>query len=153
LRFPAGPAGLSACHGGQADDGILAQGSDGFQRHVTCALNGPFVVLLEQDCPDEADNRRLVGKDTTTSVRRLTAPLKPFERVGGMQFGAVLFGLRREARIVCRYISVAQPGIGFRHRRDPGQNQLLWNAILQEPATAKAGGWNNRSERPRAWVE
>ena len=26
-------------------------------------LNGPFIVLLEQDCPDEAGDGGLVGKD------------------------------------------------------------------------------------------
>jgi hypothetical protein len=32
----------------QADEGIIAQRGDGFQRHVSGALDGPFVVLLEQ---------------------------------------------------------------------------------------------------------
>ena len=45
--------GFSGCHGGQLDRGIVAQGSDGFQRHVPPS-DGPFVVLLEQHGADES---------------------------------------------------------------------------------------------------
>ena len=31
----------------QADEGIVAERRDGFQRHVAGTLNGPFIVLLE----------------------------------------------------------------------------------------------------------
>ena len=48
---PGGSAGKSR----EADDGIIAQGSDGFQRHVAGALDGPFIVLFEQDGADETD--------------------------------------------------------------------------------------------------
>jgi hypothetical protein len=44
---------LSGCHGRQPDDGIIADGRDGFQRHVTRTLDRPFVVLFEQDGIDE----------------------------------------------------------------------------------------------------
>jgi hypothetical protein len=44
---------LSGCHGRQADDGIIADGRDGFLRHVTRTLDRPFVVLFEQDGADE----------------------------------------------------------------------------------------------------
>src|SRR6266705_1484620 len=38
----------SGCrHGGQLDQGILAQRGDGFQRHVAGPLDGPFVILLQ----------------------------------------------------------------------------------------------------------
>src|SRR5262245_4194075 len=37
----------SSRHGGQLEDWILAQWSDGFQGHVAGALHGPFIVLLE----------------------------------------------------------------------------------------------------------
>ena len=49
--------------GGQDDDGIIAEESDGFQRHVSGALDAPFVVLLHKDRADEADDGRLVGKE------------------------------------------------------------------------------------------
>ena len=47
----------------KADGGIIAQRRDGFQGHVTGALNGPFVILLEQDRANEADNGVFVGED------------------------------------------------------------------------------------------
>jgi hypothetical protein len=53
----------SACRGRQADEGIIAQGSDGFQRHVTGALNRPFIVLFGQQGADETEDGRVVGED------------------------------------------------------------------------------------------
>jgi hypothetical protein len=47
----------------QLDDRIIAQRRDGFQAHVTAALNCPFVVLFEQQCADQACDRVLVGED------------------------------------------------------------------------------------------
>jgi hypothetical protein len=47
----------------KADGGIIAHGCDGFQRHVAGALDGPFVILFEQDRADEPDDRILVWKD------------------------------------------------------------------------------------------
>lgn len=44
---------------------------DGFQRHVAGALDGPFVVLLEQDRADETDDGVLIGEDAD----HLGAPL------------------------------------------------------------------------------
>ncbi len=54
---------MSGCHCGQLDDGIIAQGRYGFQRHVAPALNGPFVVLFEQQRADQAHDGRLVRED------------------------------------------------------------------------------------------
>ncbi len=62
---------------GRLDGGIIAQSCDGFQRHVTGALDGSFVVLFGQDCIDEEDDGVLIGKMPTISVRRLISPLSP----------------------------------------------------------------------------
>src|ERR1700733_14859748 len=51
-RFRAGP-GWSDDHCRQSDDGIIAQGGHGFQRHVAGALDRPFVILLQKDRADE----------------------------------------------------------------------------------------------------
>ena len=67
---------MSGCHDGQADDGIIAQGSDGFQAHVAGALDGPFIVLLEEQGANQAGDRGLVGEDADTSLRRLISPLR-----------------------------------------------------------------------------
>jgi hypothetical protein len=53
-RRPAALGG-SGCHGGQADERIIAHWGEGFQCHVARALNGPFVVLFEQDRTDETE--------------------------------------------------------------------------------------------------
>jgi hypothetical protein len=42
---------------------LTAVARDGFQGHVAASLDGPFVVLFEQDCADEANNGVLVGED------------------------------------------------------------------------------------------
>jgi hypothetical protein len=49
--------------------------SDGGQRHAAAALDRPIVILLHPDGPGQADYGRLVGKDPTTSVRRLISAL------------------------------------------------------------------------------
>jgi hypothetical protein len=54
---------------------MSAQRSDCFQRHVAGALDGPFVVLIEQDGADEACDCLFVGEESMTSVRRLISPL------------------------------------------------------------------------------
>jgi hypothetical protein len=43
--------------------GIIAQRRDGFQRHVTGALDGPLVVLFEHDRCDEANDGVLLWED------------------------------------------------------------------------------------------
>lgn len=43
--------------------GSSAQPADAFQRHVAGAVDGPLVVLFEQDCADEADDGVVVGED------------------------------------------------------------------------------------------
>jgi hypothetical protein len=62
-------------HGGQSDDGVIAQSGDGFQRHTAGALDGPFVVLFGQVRADEADDGLVVGKDADDVGARLISPL------------------------------------------------------------------------------
>jgi hypothetical protein len=62
--------------------------ANGFQCHVAGSLYSPFVVLFEQDGADEADDGVVVGKDPTTSVRRLISPLR-------RSIGLVLWSLTR----------------------------------------------------------
>ncbi|MDO8973055.1 hypothetical protein [Reyranella sp.] len=49
------------CHrstDGQADNGIIADGRDAFQRDVAGALDSPFIVLFEQDGADPATSSK-----------------------------------------------------------------------------------------------
>ena len=55
--FRAGP-GWSDDHCRQSDDGIMAQGGHGFQRHVAGALYSPFIVLFQEHRADQAEDRR-----------------------------------------------------------------------------------------------
>ena len=53
----------SGCHVGQSDEGIIAQWRDGFQAHVARTLDGPFIVLFQQQCANQAHHRLFVGED------------------------------------------------------------------------------------------
>src|SRR6202165_6213384 len=72
--------GWSAGKSREADDGIIAQGSDGFQRHVACPLNGPFIVALKQDGADQAGDGFLVGEDADDLGPALDLAVSPLER-------------------------------------------------------------------------
>jgi len=61
---------MSSCHGGQSDDGIVAQGRDGFQGHVAGALGGHSSFCLTKMVPTRRMMASSLGKMPTTSVRR-----------------------------------------------------------------------------------
>jgi hypothetical protein len=69
-------------HGWQADEGIIAQLADAFQRHVAGALDGPFVVLFEQHGADEADDGVLVREDADDVGAPLDLAVEALDRVG-----------------------------------------------------------------------
>src|SRR5262245_66561332 len=62
-RCPVGPD-WSGSHGWQTDEGSIADWSDAFQSNVSGALDGPFIIVFEQDSADEAGDGVVVGKDT-----------------------------------------------------------------------------------------
>jgi hypothetical protein len=74
--------GLSGRHGGQPDDGIIADGRDGFQCHVTSTLDRPLVVLLEQDGVDEALDDGHVGEDADDLGAPLDLAIEALDRIG-----------------------------------------------------------------------
>jgi hypothetical protein len=82
---------VSGC-GGQPDDGIIAQRRHGFQGHVAPALNRPFVVLFEQQRPDQADDGGLVREDTDHLGAPLDLAVEPLDGIGRVQLGAMLAG-------------------------------------------------------------
>ncbi len=73
---------MSACQCRQVYGWIIAQGSDGFQRHVTSSLDRPFVILLEQDRPNEPDYRVLVGEDADDVGAPLDLAVEAAEAIG-----------------------------------------------------------------------
>ena len=68
---------MSVCYGGQADDGIIAQGRDSFQRHVARPLHGPLIVLFEQDSPDQAYDGVFIGENADDIGAPLDRKRKP----------------------------------------------------------------------------
>jgi hypothetical protein len=63
---------------------IITQWRDGFQRHVAGALDGPSIVLLEQDCADQADDGVLIGEDIDHLGPPLDLAVEALDRVGGV---------------------------------------------------------------------
>ena len=70
----------SGGHGGQPDGVTMPERRERLQAHVAPA-DRPFVVLLQQQGADQADDRGLVGKMPSTLVRRL---ISPFSRSKGL---------------------------------------------------------------------
>jgi hypothetical protein len=66
---------------GKLTTGIIAQWSDGFQCDVAGALNGPFIVLFEQDGADQSDDGIPVGEDADDIGAPLDLAVDALERV------------------------------------------------------------------------
>jgi hypothetical protein len=61
------------------------------RRHIA-VLQLPFVVLLEQHCADQPDDRGLVGEDADDVGAAFDFLVEPLNRVGAVQFAAVRLG-------------------------------------------------------------
>ena len=86
---PAWLACQSDCHGGQADGGIVADLGQGFQRHVT-TLQGPLVVLLEQQGADQAIDSRFIGEDADDVGTAFDLTVEALQRIGAGDLPPVL---------------------------------------------------------------
>ena len=60
---------------------ILADGGEGFQRHVT-SCDRPFIVLLQHQRANETPDRRLVGKDADHIGTALDLFVEALKRIG-----------------------------------------------------------------------
>lgn len=89
INFPVRP-GWSGCHGRQRDEELIAQLRNAFQCHVAAPLDGPLVVLLEQQGADETRDGILIGEDADDPGAPLYLAVQTFERIGAVQFGAML---------------------------------------------------------------
>src|ERR1700748_2173716 len=121
--------GWSGGHGGQPDDGIIAHGGDGFQRHVSGALDNPFIVLLQEDCADEPADRRLIGKDADDFGSPLDLAVETLDRIGGVQLRPMRGG---EAHIG------EHVGFGFVHQRR--ELPQLGAQLVGDPAPLRSRG-------------
>ena len=59
---------VSGGHGRQPDGVTMPEAGEGLQAHVA-APDGPFVVLLQHQGADEADDRGLVGERSGRGTR------------------------------------------------------------------------------------
>ncbi len=72
---------MSGCREGQVDERIIAHGGDGFQGHVAGSLDGPLVVLLEQDGADEPGDSGFVGEDADDLGSAFDLAVEALQRV------------------------------------------------------------------------
>src|SRR5881227_1497867 len=73
------------------DGGGRSQFGHDLNLHIA-VLQLPFIVLLEQYRADQPDDRGLIGEDTDDIGAPLDLFVEPLERVGAVQFAAVLLG-------------------------------------------------------------
>jgi len=66
----------------QLDGGIIPKRSDIIQARVAGALDGPFVVLFEEQGADEANGGSLVGEDADDVLASLDLAIETLEWVG-----------------------------------------------------------------------
>jgi hypothetical protein len=55
-------------------------------------LDGPFIILFEQQCTDEPDDCGLVGEDADHIAASLVFAVEAFERIGVVDLGPMLSG-------------------------------------------------------------
>ena len=71
---------------------MIAHRGDCFQCHVSRPLDCPFVVLLQEQCADEADDGCFVGEDADDVAAAFDLAVEAFEGVGRVDLGAMLGG-------------------------------------------------------------
>jgi len=82
---------MSAC-GWQADEWIIAHRGDGSQCHVAGPLDGPRVILLQEQCIYLPDDGIKVGEDADDFSASLDLAVETLDRMGRMKLYPVLFG-------------------------------------------------------------
>lgn len=75
---------------GRADQGIIANLADRFQRPYILPLHCPHYCCVQQDCADEA--ARWHRRSRFRLVRRLTSPLRCWIRLARCSFGKLMQG-------------------------------------------------------------
>ncbi len=95
IYAPSGLARFSYGYGWRQENFIIAERSDGFQRHVAGASHGPFVVLFEQDVSDEARKRFFVWKDTRNVGSALDLAVQTLDGIGRVRLDEAFLRERR----------------------------------------------------------
>jgi hypothetical protein len=105
IAMPACP-GWSGGHGWQADDGFIADRRDAFQRDVSGPLDGPFVVLFEQDRANEPCDGGLVREDADELGAAFDLAVEALQRGAGRGWSC------RRGRLSRQYPSGRELGDG-----------------------------------------
>ena len=95
---------MSVCQFGQACDGMIAHRGDCFQGHVSRPLDCPFVVLLQEQCADEADacarlvavapaGQSVASYTTTWDTTTAGSPSRPGSRTEWLNIGINYYDL------------------------------------------------------------
>ena len=74
------------------DDGIIADRGESFKRHITGALDSPFIALFHEDRPDESGDRRFVGEDADHGCAPLDLAVQALDGIGAVELDAMLLG-------------------------------------------------------------
>ena len=82
----------SGCQGRQADSEIIAQRCDGFQAHVAGALDGPLIVLFQEQRADQPGDGGFVREDPDDVAAPLDLAVEALQRVCAVELGTVLDG-------------------------------------------------------------
>lgn len=77
-----GRAGDHAATGGSVTNVSSSIRGHAFQGHVASALDGRFIILLGQDCTEEAADSLLVGEDPDDVAAPIDLASESCERVG-----------------------------------------------------------------------
>ncbi|AMM86028.1 transposase [Martelella sp. AD-3] len=75
---------MSACCW-QADERIIAHRGDCLKCHVAGPLDGPFVVLLQEQGTDQSDDGVVVGEDANDFSASLDLAVETLDRICRMK--------------------------------------------------------------------
>jgi hypothetical protein len=103
---------------------------DGFQRHGAGALDGPLIILLQQDRTDWPGDGVLVGEDGDDVASPFDPAVQSFNRVGGVYFGPMLGGKAHVGQHVLFGIVEQSSQFGTRGR--------IWSATSRHGLRAAA---------------
>jgi hypothetical protein len=81
---------MSCGRGWQHDGYIIAERGDGFQSHVAGALDGPFIVLFQENRSDQSGDGGLVGEDPDDLGAALDLAVEALDRVCAVDLDPML---------------------------------------------------------------
>src|SRR5271165_1856778 len=81
----------SGGHGGQTDGGSIADGRECLKGQIA-TLDGPLVILFEQDSADQSRDGLFVREDADNLSAALDLLVQSFQRIGAVDLAPMLLG-------------------------------------------------------------